>query len=56
VPCRVFGRRAFSLRTDANDRGEGDHPPEVIEVATDVKLRDAYGLSDGDLVAVGVDA
>ncbi len=56
VPCRVLGRRAFILRTDANDRGEGDHSPEVIEVATDVKLRDAFGLMDGDLVAVDVEA
>lgn len=56
VPCRVFGRRAYILRTDANDGGDGDHPPEVIEVATDVKLRDAFDLKDGDLVTVEVEA
>jgi len=41
VPCRVFGRRAFILRTDKEEAGHGSHPFEVIEVATDIKLRQA---------------
>ena len=52
VECRVFGRRAFILRTDANELGTGDHPRTIIEIATDVKLRDEHELSDGDLVDV----
>jgi len=55
VPCRVFDRRAFILRTDANERGDGDHPWELIEIATDIKLRDVYRLKDGDLVTVHLD-
>lgn len=54
VPCRIFGRRAFLLRTDANERGEGHHPRNIIEIACDVKLRDAYGLDDGSIVEVEV--
>ncbi|MEM6553992.1 MAG: DUF120 domain-containing protein [Planctomycetota bacterium] len=54
VPCRVFDRAAFILRTDANERGDGDHLWEVVEVATDVKLRDAFGLTDGDRVVIEV--
>jgi riboflavin kinase len=54
VPCRIFGRRAFLLRTDANERGEGHHPRNIIEIACDVKLRDAYGLSDGSTVEVEI--
>lgn len=52
VPCKVFNRDAFILRTDANERGEGHHPREVIEIATDIKLRDAFNLKDGDTVIV----
>ena len=52
VPCRIFDRAAFLLRTDANERGQGHHPKTIIEIATDVKLRDAYGLRDGDVVEV----
>lgn len=54
VPCTVFGRRAFILRTDANEQGGGHHPPTIIEIATDVKLRDAHQLRDGDIVEVEV--
>jgi riboflavin kinase len=52
VPCRIFDRRAFLLRTDQNERGTGHHARKVIEIATDIRLRDAYQLSDGDWVEV----
>lgn len=52
VPCRIFGRPAFLLRTDANEAGKGHHARNIIEIATDIKLRDAYRLKDGDAVEV----
>ena len=38
VPCNIFGRAAFILRTDKNESGCGDHPKTIIEIACDVKL------------------
>jgi riboflavin kinase, archaea type len=52
VPCSIFGRTAFILRTDANEEGRGHHPRTIIEVATDLKLRDHFHLMDGDVVEV----
>jgi riboflavin kinase, archaea type len=52
VPCRIFDRRAFLLRTDQNERGTGHHSRNIIEIATDIRLRDAYQLRDGDWVEV----
>jgi riboflavin kinase len=52
VRCRIFDRPAFLLRTDANETGRGHHPKNVIEIATDIKLRDLYHLRDGDEVEV----
>jgi len=52
VPCSILGRSAFILRTDANEQGRGHHPRTVVEVATDVKLRDHFHLSDGDIVEI----
>ena len=52
VPCRIFDRSAFLLRTDQNEQGTGYHPRNVIEIATDIRLRDAYHLQDGDWVEV----
>jgi len=54
LPCQIFGRKAFIIRTDKNASGTGDHPLNIIEVATDVKLRDEYNLSDGDIVEIYV--
>jgi riboflavin kinase len=52
VPCSIFGKSGFILRTDANEQGRGHHPKTIIEVATDVKLRDHFNLSDGDMVEI----
>jgi riboflavin kinase, archaea type len=52
VPCRIFNRQAFLLRTDQNEKGTGHHPRNVIEIATDVRLRDTYKLRDGDWVEI----
>ena len=54
VPCQIFGRKAFILRTDKAEDGLADHDRSVIEIATDVKLRDVYNLNDGDVVEVEV--
>ncbi len=54
VPCSIFGRPAFILRTAANEEGRGHHPRTIIEIATDVKLRDSYQLQDGDSVEVEI--
>ena len=52
VPCRIFDRKAFLLRTDQNEQGTGHHPRHLIEIATDIRLRDAFGLQDGDDVEI----
>jgi riboflavin kinase, archaea type len=52
VPCSIWGKSAFILRTDANEDGRGHHPRTIIEVATDVKLRDHFQLEDGNIVEI----
>ncbi|HEY0003289.1 MAG TPA: DUF120 domain-containing protein [Pyrinomonadaceae bacterium] len=54
VPCTIFGRKAFILRPESNEKGFGTHARSVIEVACDVKLRELYNLEDGDVVQVEV--
>lgn len=54
IPCQIFGRTAFILRTDTDPGKFGDKPEQILEIATDVKLRDTYGLKDGDVVEVEV--
>ena len=54
VPCKIFGRKAFILRPDTDTGKHGDPPDKVLEIATDVNLRDMYRLKDGDIVEVEV--
>ena len=54
LPCVIGGRRAFLLRTDPNEEGRGHHPKTIIEIASDVRLRDVLGLQDGDLVKIEI--
>jgi riboflavin kinase, archaea type len=54
VPCSFLGKSAFILRTDANEEGRGHHSRTIVEVATDVKLRDQFHLNDGDVVEIEI--
>ncbi len=54
VHGQVGGRQAFLLRTDANEEGRGHHPKTIVEIAADVRLRDYFGLKDGDLVEIEI--
>jgi riboflavin kinase, archaea type len=54
VPCKIFDRKAFILRTDVDDGKYGDPPEKILEIATDVKLREIYNLKDGDIVEVEI--
>jgi riboflavin kinase len=54
APCTIFGRRAFILRTDTDDGKFGDPPERILEIATDVGIRDTYGIKDGDIVEVEI--
>ena len=53
IPCRIFGREAFILRP-YRDGLEDNYDKRVVEIATDIKLRDAYQLKDGDIVQIEV--
>ena len=50
--CKIFGRAAFILRPDTDTGKHGDPRDAILEIATDVKLRDVYRLKDGDIVEV----
>jgi riboflavin kinase len=57
MPCvirvpRAEGKKAFLLRTDANEEERGHHPKTIVEIACDVRLRDFFALKDGDLVEI----
>lgn len=53
IPCEIFGRKAYILRTDKAEQEAESR--RIIEIATDVKLRSTYRLNDNDGVEVTVE-
>jgi riboflavin kinase, archaea type len=54
--CQVFERNAYILRTDSDIGKHGYLPEQILEIATDIKLRDEYQLKDEDIIEVEVTA
>lgn len=54
VRCRFNGFDCWVLRTDKNNRGEGDHALDVIEIVSPMHLRNTLGIADGDEVVIEV--
>jgi riboflavin kinase, archaea type len=52
--CQILGRDAYILRTDTDTGKYGHSPEQILEIATDVKLRDEFNLRDGDVIEVKV--
>ena len=55
IKCRILGKDAYILRTDSDRGKHGYSPEQILEIATDIKLRDEFNLQDGDLLTVEVD-
>ncbi len=56
IPCQILGKDAYVLRTDSDTGKHGYFPEQILEIATDIKLRDEFGLKDGDVIEVEVNA
>lgn len=55
IRCRIEGLEAFILRTDGNSAPGGLHSLRIVEVAAEVRLRTALGLSDGERVRLDLE-
>jgi riboflavin kinase, archaea type len=54
IQCLIFNRNAYILRTDSDTGKHGYLPEQILEIATNIKLRDEYQLKDGDIVEVEI--
>ena len=52
--CKIFKHLAYILRTEKNSTKDGDHPLNLIEIISDINLREKYNLKDGDLVDIEI--
>ena len=54
--CRLLGKDAYILRTDSDTGKHGYAKEQILEIATDVKLREKLDLKDGDVVEVEIES
>ena len=54
IAACVSGVPCWLLRTDKNNRGEGDHSLNVVELVAPLHLRTALRLADGDEVVIDI--
>ena len=50
--CEILGIKAYILRTEKNNKINGDHPLNIIEIVTDVNMRKQYKLKDDDEILI----
>jgi riboflavin kinase len=54
IRCSISSRSCFIFRTDNAEQG-GPDEQRVIEILSEVNLRNEFGLSDGDMLEIVVD-
>ena len=52
--CILMNTPSYIIRPSINNRENGSHPLNIIEIVSDIKLRDKYNLSDGDEVIINI--
>ncbi len=50
--CEIMGNKGYIVRTERNNQKGGDHPLNIIEVVSDIPIRDEKHLKDDDEVIV----
>lgn len=50
----LLNHKVYILRPEINNKEGGDHPLNIIEIATDINLRKIYNLKDGDKVIIEI--
>lgn len=54
LPCHFLGKLVFALRPDSHGGDYGFPKEAILEIASEIRLRDEFNLSDGDLVEIEV--
>lgn len=52
--CRIFDREAYIVRAEKNQKGQGEHNLKVIEIVSDINLRETYKIKDNDEIKISI--
>lgn len=44
--CKIFKEKAYIVRAEKNQKRQGDHDLQVIEIVSSINFREKYGITD----------
>lgn len=50
--CKILGRNAYIVRAEKNQKENGEHGIDIIEIVGDVKFRETYKLENGQKIKI----
>ena len=50
--CKINGHEAYIVRAEKNQTGQGDHDLKIIEIISNINLRQTYNLHDQDNIII----
>lgn len=50
--CEILGNKAYIVRAEKNQKGEGEHNLKIIEIVSNVNFRKKYNLKDENNIKV----
>lgn len=53
--CEIFGKKAYIVRAEKNQKGQGDHNLKILEIVADFSFREKYKLKDKDNIQIKVE-
>ena len=52
--CEILGNKAYIVRAEKNQKGEGEHNLKIIEIVSNVKFREKYNLKDESSIKIEI--
>ena len=52
--CEILGNKAYIVRAEKNQKGEGEHNLKIIEIVSNVNFRKKYNLKDESSIKVKI--
>ncbi len=52
--CEIQGHRAYIVRPEKNNKEGGDHSLNIVEIVSDVNIREITEAKDGDFLIIEI--
>jgi len=52
--CELNGHQVYAVRSAINEEERGEHPLTILEIISDINLREKFNLKDEDIVNIDI--